>query len=223
MGISVSIVNPSLISREGLRRIVADGGIDVHSASSCVEDLPELPADTEHLVVVDVPSLSEQLSSLRILSEREHSRALVLTEKFDLSSMLSCFDNGAQGYAVKDMPCDTLIVLLQLAALGHKVMPSDLADVLRSEDFRFTPANPSPEREDDRSNLSQRENDVLCCLMAGFSNKRIARKLEVTEATVKVHVKAILRKLNVANRTQAAMWATSRGFPGSAQPEQRAV
>lgn len=215
MGISVSIINPSVISREGLRRIVSDGGIAVHSASSCAEDLPELPEARDHLVVVDVPSLSEQLSSLRELSDREHTRTLVLAEKFDLPSMLTCFDHGAQGYAVKDMPCDTLIVLLQLAALGHMVMPPDVADVLKREDFRYRPADTGGDWPDGRSSLSQRENDVLRCLMAGYSNKRIARKLEVTEATVKVHVKAILRKLNVANRTQAAMWATSRGLAGA--------
>lgn len=212
MGISVSIISPSAISREGLKRIVSDGGIDVVSASSCVEDLPDLPAGNDHLVLVDVPSLDDQITSLRILGNREHSRALVLAEKFDLSSMLSCFDHGAQGYAVKDMPCNTLIALLQLAALGHRIMPPDVADVLRRDDLRLQAPAVQHDAADGRSNLSQREHDVLCCLMAGYSNKRIARKLDVTEATVKVHVKAILRKLNVANRTQAAMWATSRNM-----------
>ncbi|GLK45844.1 MULTISPECIES: LuxR C-terminal-related transcriptional regulator [Novosphingobium] len=220
MGISVSIINPSSISREGLRRIILDGGIEVISTSASVEDLPELPDRSDHLVLVDVPSLSEQLDSLQQLASRDMVSALILAEKFDLSSMLNCFDHGAQGYAVKDMPCDTLIALLRLAALGHKVIPPDVADMLRREDFRAA----APEPRDDPggahnsgygggSKLSQRENDVLCCLMAGYSNKRIARKLLVTEATVKVHVKAILRKLNVANRTQAAMWATTHGVP----------
>ena len=65
----------------------------------------------------------------------------------------------------------------------------------------------------EEAKLSVRERDVLCCLMAGYSNKVIARELDVCEATVKVHVKAILRKLDVSNRTQAAMWASTRGFP----------
>ncbi|EJU13674.1 response regulator transcription factor [Novosphingobium sp. 11B] len=220
MGISVSIINPSSISREGLRRIILDGGIEVVSTSASVDDLPELPDRSDHLVLVDMPSLADQLDSLQRLASRDTVSALILAEKFDLSSMLNCFDHGAQGYAVKDMPCDTLIALLRLAALGHKVIPPDVADMLRREDFRIA----IPEARDDLtglqntghgggSKLSQRENDVLCCLMAGYSNKRIARKLFVTEATVKVHVKAILRKLNVANRTQAAMWATTHGVP----------
>ncbi|MFT4054551.1 MAG: response regulator transcription factor [Novosphingobium sp.] len=220
MGISVSIINPSSISREGLRRIILDGGIEVVATSASVEGLPELPDRSDHLVLVDMPSLSEQLDSLQQLASREMASALILAEKFDMSSMLNCFDHGAQGYAVKDMPCDTLIALLRLAALGHKVIPPDVADMLRRDDVRIV----APDVRDDPgglqhaghgngSKLSQRENDVLCCLMAGYSNKRIARKLLVTEATVKVHVKAILRKLNVANRTQAAMWATTHGVP----------
>jgi two-component system nitrate/nitrite response regulator NarL len=185
--------------------------------SSCVEELPDLPSRSDHLVLVDVPSLEEQLSALQWLVDRECLRGLILVEKFDLAAMLTCLDNGAQGYAVKDMPCDTLIALLQLAALGHKVMPPDVADMLRREDFRVAPPEPREGQSSTAANLSQRENDVLCCLMAGYSNKHIARKLLVTEATVKVHVKAILRKLNVANRTQAAMWATARGLPNYEQ------
>jgi two-component system nitrate/nitrite response regulator NarL len=70
----------------------------------------------------------------------------------------------------------------------------------------------------EEANLSPREHDVLCCLMAGYSNKVIARELSVCEATVKVHVKAILRKLKVNNRTQAAIWASTRGYSDNQVP-----
>lgn len=59
-----------------------------------------------------------------------------------------------------------------------------------------------------RGDLSEREKEILGCLVAGHSNKVIARRCQITEATVKVHLKAILRKTEVANRTQAAVWAT---------------
>lgn len=60
--------------------------------------------------------------------------------------------------------------------------------------------------------LSVREIEILCCLACGLSNKQIARELDITEATVKVHVKTVLRKLNLANRTQAAIWALQNGL-----------
>ena len=62
------------------------------------------------------------------------------------------------------------------------------------------------------SGLSPRETEVLRCLADGASNKMIARKFDLAEATVKVHVKAVLRKLKLGNRTQAAMWASERGL-----------
>nr|WP_281377252.1 LuxR C-terminal-related transcriptional regulator [Stakelama sediminis] len=64
----------------------------------------------------------------------------------------------------------------------------------------------------EQANLSDREQQVLRCLMVGYPNKIISRHLNISEATVKVHVKAILRKLRVSNRTQAAIWASGRGL-----------
>ena len=215
MNTSVSIINQSPISREGLRRILSEGDIHVLASVSSVEELDGYDASGDHLVLLDMPTPSEQIGSLKSLSElKSEAKAIVLVEKFDYPTMVDCFNNGAQGYVVKDMTCDTLIALIQLAALGHKVMPPDLIDQLHHQDI---PPKPSDDETDPavlESNLSQREQDVLSCLMAGYSNKRIARSLDLSEATVKVHVKAILRKLKVLNRTQAAIWATSRGLSG---------
>ena len=63
-----------------------------------------------------------------------------------------------------------------------------------------------------RHGLSEREEQILKGLVKGLSNKIIARKLDIAEATVKVHMKSILRKIRVANRTQAAVWALERGY-----------
>ncbi|WP_243923054.1 LuxR C-terminal-related transcriptional regulator [Novosphingobium beihaiensis] len=214
MGTSVSIVNQSPISREGLRRILSEGDITIFASVSCVDELGEIDSGCEHVVLLDMVTSSEQVASLKSLLDRDrHFKAVVLVEKFDYGAMIECFNHGAQGYVVKDMSCDALIALIQLAALGHKVMPPDVIDQLPQ---RETPRGPLEQEADPaviESNLSLREQDVLSCLMAGYSNKRIARSLDLSEATVKVHVKAILRKLKVMNRTQAAIWATSRGLP----------
>jgi two-component system nitrate/nitrite response regulator NarL len=60
--------------------------------------------------------------------------------------------------------------------------------------------------------LTERQKIILCCLLKGDTNKIIARQIAITEATVKVHVKMILRKINVQNRTQAAIWAMNHGY-----------
>lgn len=66
--------------------------------------------------------------------------------------------------------------------------------------------------------LSERESDIIRCLVHGKTNKLIARHLGITESTVKVHLKTILRKLRVSNRTQAALWAVQHGFSPALEP-----
>ncbi|MEO0061558.1 MAG: hypothetical protein RLZZ08_118 [Pseudomonadota bacterium] len=217
MGFSVSIINPSQIAREGLSRIMNDGGLSVASSLPSVESFDDVDGLGD-LVLIDLPNPADQITSIETLSQMySDARPVVLAEKFDYAAMVNCFEQGAQGYAVKNIPCTTLIAMLQVAALGHKVMPSDLADLLRRAGSVMPDAPAETDVRIGEANLSHREHDVLCCLMAGYPNKLIARKLEVSEATVKVHVKAILRKLNVMNRTQAAIWATSKGIGGGGE------
>jgi two-component system nitrate/nitrite response regulator NarL len=134
---------------------------------------------------------------------------IVLSNYFDLQTMIECFTQGAQGYIINSVKSARLLAALRLAALGEKVVPSDFVDQIGCQPTDYS-APCSVESHIEEANLSPREVDVLCCLMAGYANKVIARKLDVCEATVKVHVKSILRKLNVRNRTQAAIWANSR-------------
>jgi len=130
-----------------------------------------------------------------------------------MDTMVRCFDLGAHGYIIKSIKSEPLSTALKLVSLGEKVLPSALVEALVGhEKGPVSFVDNSHDVKD--ANLSSRERDVLCCLMEGYSNKVIARKLEVCEATVKVHVKAILRKLDVQNRTQAAIWAKSRGVSG---------
>ncbi|WP_246447923.1 LuxR C-terminal-related transcriptional regulator [Novosphingobium flavum] len=146
-----------------------------------------------------------------ILASFADAKVVILAERFDLEAMVACFRAGAQGYIVNALRSQPLMTALRLVSLGEKVMPSDLAESLGHRQF----AGPSPitaETEIMNANISPRERDVLCCLMAGYPNKSIARQLDVCEATIKVHVKSILRKLKVSNRTQAAIWASHNGL-----------
>jgi two-component system, NarL family, nitrate/nitrite response regulator NarL len=115
---------------------------------------------------------------------------------------------------------EVLIKSLELVTLGESILPfevlrslMDAAHQNQSQPLQNNTAEPKLS-ELKASKLSPREAEILGCLREGAPNKIIARKLDVTEATVKVHVKAILRKIGAANRTQAAMWA-SQCLPGS--------
>ena len=72
-------------------------------------------------------------------------------------------------------------------------------------------ARPTADRSLGRD-LTRRESEILDCLTAGASNKQIARDLGITEATVKIHMKSLIRKIGVRNRTQAALWAINSGY-----------
>ena len=206
------LISQSDIWREGLSSILSHDGFSiVGSYRDCAEFCHGLPQD-EVLVVVDQPDVFEQIRCIDgVMKALSRSIVVVLAEKFIFQDMLSCFEAGARGYMIKSLNSAPLTAALKLAAVGEKVLPSNLVDEvdLRSNSIR-APLEVAAEVA--QVNLSPREHDVLCCLMAGYSNKIIARELNLCEATVKVHVKAILRKLKVSNRTQAAIWASSRGY-----------
>jgi two-component system nitrate/nitrite response regulator NarL len=118
----------------------------------------------------------------------------------------------ADGLLLSDVAPDVLIKSLELTLLGERLFPASAiqriceASILRPQ---------ACDMQDADSILSTREVEVLRHLMAGQANKVIARDCGITESTVKVHVKAILRKIQAANRTQAAVWARRHGISDS--------
>ena len=211
------------ISREGLHRILSSDGFNILISSRNVNRIVEAGIDPDCSVVLDLQDREAQMEAIRTVSSAcPIAKIAVLVEQFEMNDMVECFDAGVDGYIVKSMSSQPLITALRLVTLGQKVLPSELADVLGKYSLDHTMPCGDLDHEMEGANLSARERDVLCCLMAGYSNKVIARELDVCEATVKVHVKAILRKLDVSNRTQAAIWASTRGFAnGSVIGQQR--
>jgi two-component system nitrate/nitrite response regulator NarL len=135
-----------------------------------------------------------------------------------LDELVSAFRAGANGYFVDVMTCDAFIKSMELLMMGETIFPPALSFVLDSEgDHLGEPGDESNQAifvttEDALTpQLSPREKSILRCLIEGDSNKCIARKIDIAEATVKVHVKAILRKIRVHNRTQAAIWGVNNG------------
>jgi two-component system nitrate/nitrite response regulator NarL len=210
MSYDACLVSPNEISRDGLSFILKAKQFSIIGSYNCVSEISSLSPDV--LAVVDFPDAGDQLEAIEELKALSPTvKPVVLSERFDMKSMIDCFSAGAHGYIVKSMKSMPLVTALRLAALGEKVLPSDLVEVLGRQ-TKGIPSAGEIEHDIEDAKLSAREFDVLCCLMAGYSNKVIARQLDVCEATIKVHVKAILRKLKVRNRTQAAIWGSSRGI-----------
>jgi two-component system nitrate/nitrite response regulator NarL len=143
------------------------------------------------------------------------ARIVILANGFDLDLIMLAHEARAAGLLQTTTAPDALIKSLELIVLGESVFPG--AAVLSViENARNDPAPPhvygATRATKDAplskaGGLSKREREILRLLTEGDANKMIARKLNVSEATVKVHIKAILRKIGAQNRTQAAMWA----------------
>ena len=116
------------------------------------------------------------------------------------------------GIVTYDLSAEAFVRSLRLICLGERVFPRELALRLQAR----TPLHETSPPRSDVDRLSPRERETLSLLVEGHSNKGIARILGITEATVKVHLKSLLRKISVENRTQAAIWALSNlPAPGS--------
>lgn len=212
MSIDVCLASTSDISREGLTNILSREGFNVVAAGETIEELVPLAPATDFLVIFDCFALSSQPGLVATCREEmPGARIVVVSDQFDLKTMIDCLYFGVAGYIVKSTKSVRMIAALRLVALGERVVPSAFVDKIGGSGIEQA-LNADADQEIEDAKLSPRELDVLCCLMAGYPNKLIARKLDVCEATVKVHVKAILRKLNVRNRTQAALWANSHGI-----------
>lgn len=211
--LSAVVVGNNSLAREGLRRILAEENFSVQASveSGTSFLLANAEDESPNLFILDNSTTEHLESELEALnSSFPKSRKVVLSDQFDLEEVVDAFKYGVDGYIVKEISLDALMKSLRLVAMGEKVMPSQLAQHLSGmEEKAQVPQfarNPDVTRI-----LSEREITTLRYLLVGHANKVIARRLEISEATVKVYVKAILRKLRVSNRTQAAIWAFNNG------------
>ncbi|MCC8935078.1 Nitrate/nitrite response regulator protein NarL [Bradyrhizobium ivorense] len=219
----VVIIGKSILLREGLARILRTAHFRVLSSASSAGDLH--PATLKHhpslvLIVHTGETFDTVLEQIEGCKNRHaNGRIAVVVDRYRLSDLISAFRAGASGYFVNVVTCDRFVKSLELVMLGETIFPPAFLSFLlnpglhqaeaASDDHCIDQAaDPCPAAADDPTAplFSPRERLILNCLIEGDSNKFIARKLEIAEATVKVHVKAILRKIRVQNRTQAAIW-----------------
>jgi len=178
---------------------------------SCPDALPSL------FVLGGSDASGHIIDTAKALKDRyPEARIAIIADRFDLSFVKLARGAGIDGFCLSTNDREVLIKSLELVMLGEVVLPTSVMTLLldmapvSAELGAQEEAGTGLEWSDSRlRKLSTRESQILHCLTDGASNKVIARKLDVAEATVKVHVKTILRKIGAANRTQAAMWAAA--------------
>lgn len=217
--IDIVMVDPNEINGEGLRRILVEHGFrTVELYRSAGEIDPERMVSRSKAVGIVTAATDALALEICIDLHARWPGVKILIMAYSCRSQLvaDAFRGGADGYVSRDISCAGLAETLKLIALGEKMIPSQVVFDLTAP--RTDPAwNQIGTRIAD-AHVSEREIEILQGLIAGEPNKVISRRLGITEATVKVHVKSILRKLNVMNRTQAAIWGVSRGLEAHERP-----
>jgi two-component system nitrate/nitrite response regulator NarL len=209
---SVFFVDASRLFREGLRRIFSGSSFAaIHESCSVPDALPSIESLQPSLVLVDFPesgqAVTEGIGQIRAVAPA--TRIVVLAETIRVNWLAEALSAGVDGYLLKNMSAEALDQSLRLVLLGEKVFPTDLARLLTSD---WMMGRNDAAQMGHVNGLSVREMQILGYLLNGAQNKQIARDLEICEGTVKIHLKAILKKIGVQNRTQAAIWAVSQGI-----------
>ncbi|GGE19331.1 transcriptional regulator [Polymorphobacter glacialis] len=211
--VDVLIIGAGVLVFEGLKHILGEIGFTAIASAdeAAAQELLKPAATAPRLIIVDSHDLQRDVGFCEMLRRRfALSRLVILSDDCTLEVVARGFSAGVDGYLAKSTPCEPMTEALKLVMMGEKFMPASayggLAGLRPAGDGQMWRAGPRGGR------LSDREIEILGCVAQGEANKAIAWRLDITEATVKVHIKTILRKLNVSNRTQAAIWAVGRGL-----------
>ena len=207
---TILVIDDHPLFRKGVGQLIAmdpDFAM-VGEADNGAEGLRLVKALRPELVLLDLNMKGMTgIDTLKAIKGAElDSRVIVLTVSDSQEDVVSALRAGADGYLLKDAEPEDILSQLQLAARGRIVLSESLTELL-AHALRQDTRPPDPER----AGLTEREREILNRIAAGLSNKLIARELGITEGTVKVHVKNLLKKLNLHSRVEAAVWIVEKG------------
>ena len=213
MEAAVTVIGSRSLFRAGLVSLLSTIGFEPIGEADDIKQLKQCthpPGDT--LIVGLARGIGDMVEAAgEIKAWSANVKIVFLVAELDLEMMSACFAAGASGYLLESISRDALRESLKLVNAGEKVFPSELAALFPALTSKSSPLEGIAPMAETSEALSRREVEILQCLASGQSNKVIAKNLDITEATVKVHVKRILRKAHVLNRTQAALWGVATG------------
>ena len=208
---TILIIDDHPLFRKGVQQLL---GMDeqyevVGEAADGITGLGMIESLAPDMVLLDLNM--EAMSGLDVLEEikkRElEAEVVIMTVSNNDKDVARAIHLGADGYLLKDMEPEDILVKLGQVSEGSVVMDDNismlLANMLKSGSH-FTTL--------DNVKLTQRETEIMRLLVAGMNNKLMARELNISDGTVKVHIKNILRKTKVNSRLEAAVWAINHGF-----------
>ena len=201
------LIHPNSLFSEGLCRILAGTPFEPKQVVRTSDCVPTKLHHSEHdpFFIIGGQNTPNAVKEVQTIARTFRlARIVVIGDCIETTGVLLALEAGARGYLSDNMSSEAMVKALELVMLDATVLPTQFAKDLTRQ---FAHQQEASART--CPPLSSRETEILKRLMLGSSNKVIACNLAIAEATVKVHIKSILRKIRARNRTQAAIWAVS--------------
>jgi DNA-binding NarL/FixJ family response regulator len=209
--IRVLLVDDHQVVRRGLRTFleIQDDIEVVGEAADGAEGVARTEELRPDVVLMDIKMPgTDGIEALRRLRELENpAKVLIVTSFTEQRTVVPALRAGASGYVYKDVDPDALAGAIRSVYAGHVLLQPEVAGALLAQEDSGSGTGRG-------STLTEREREVLGLIADGRSNREIARALVLSEKTVKTHVSNILMKLDLSDRTQAALWAVRHGAAG---------
>lgn len=209
----VYLIDDHQLFRDGMSALLESKGIQTICAASPEQGIFELENIKVDAILLDLrmPNISG-LETLKIIKQKEITAPVImLTTSNNERDLKNCLQFGAQGYLLKDMNPSDLVSALTEAIGGAIVVAEEMTLVLAK--FLKSELSELPETaDDDFEKLTKREKEVACSLVNGSSNKVIARELGISDGTVKLHIKSILKKLKLGSRVEVAVLMSENNY-----------
>ncbi|WP_417659231.1 two-component system response regulator NarL [Pseudidiomarina sp.] len=206
---SIMLVDDHPLLRKGLKQLISleDSLEVVAECSNGADALIQAEELDPDLIILDLNMQGmDGLETLKRMRDNGvTSRIVMLTVSDADEDVVTAITNGADGYLLKDMDPELLLEQIQRAVDGKMVLSEAITEVLATALRR--PSAPTASKLD---GLTNREREILELIAKGMSNKVIARELDISDGTVKVHVKHLLKKLGLRSRVEAAVWMVNQ-------------
>lgn len=218
--IEVAVITEHTLTREGIKAFFASSRYKIRHEVTSVSKAVDLADERCDLILIASRLDEEMVGPLKTLRQvYPHSRIVFYAQRVQLarSLLIDIFGANLDGCLLSDSSLEVLRQSLDLVMMGENVFPFSLLLTTFPSEGESVEGAHAP----NGPMFSDRERQVLNFLRDGRSNKFIARELQLSEATIKVHIKTLLRKIGCTNRTQAAIWVTRQGTMWSGQEEHR--
>ena len=211
MTINIALIDDHTLFRSGIKALLSrqtEFGI-VGEASDGFSGVKLVEQTRPDVVLLDLnmPQMNGRDALAQILSSRPEQKVIMLTVSEDSEDLTECIRLGASGFLLKNINANYLIESIKKVVNGDNAYSPEMTARLVQSLIRPAQA------ESALSQLTPREMETLGHLAAGYSNKIIAKRMDLAESTVKVHVQNILRKLELGSRVQAAVYAVQHNLP----------